>query len=136
MRTRTAEASLGTITSGNVSTPLTVGESWHHIFCLKGNADGTVVKFRGSIQDSVMGSGLNQVPGVDFSAVVSGSNRWGYVRTYNIKTGALVDGATGVSLDNGDIVLVELNINALETVAAEVSAGSADITFRGFSTGE
>lgn len=137
MRTRTAEWKLGnggTLTDA-ISEPIPVGESWHHIFYIRILEDGTTVKFRGSIQDQEQSSGLNELAGVDFQQAQSVSNRWDYVRTYNINTGAYVAGSTGLVGDTGDIFLVELNINALEMVAVEVD-GSANCSFRGYSTGK
>lgn len=139
MRTRTAEFKLGSAQDGvltdTVSQPIPVGESWHHIFYLYGKQNGSNVKFRGSIQTEQLSQGANVVAGVDLSAAKSETNRWQYVRIYNIMTGAFVDGSTGINLNSGDAYLVELNINALETVAVEVT-GSANVTFRGYSTGE
>lgn len=124
----------GVITN-DISQPIPVGESWHHIFYVYILADSSTIKFRGSIQDPEMSQGTNEVPGVDFQSAISETNRWDYVRIYNITTGAYVDGSTGLTGDTGDYFLVELNINALETVAVEVD-GSANVTFRGYSTGE
>jgi len=139
MRTRTAEMKLGALQDGvvtdTISQPIPVGESWHHIFYVRMLAAATTVKFRGSIQDAEQSSGLNEIPGVDFSQAKSATNRWDYVRIYNITDGTYTAGATGLVGNANDVFLVELNINALETVAAEV-VGSANITFRGYSTGE
>lgn len=139
MRTRTAEMKLGTAQDGVLtnatSQPIPVGESWHHIFYVRMLSASTTVKFRGSIQDAEQSAGLNEIAGVDFQQAQSATNRWEYVRIYNIKTGAYVDGSTGLVGNANDIFLVELNINALETVAVEVT-GSANVTFRGYSTGE
>lgn len=124
----------GVITN-DISQPIPVGESWHHIFYVYILEDASTIKFRGSIQDAEMSQGTNEVPGVDFQVAKSATNRWDYIRTYNINTGAYVEGNTGLAGNAGDVFLVELNINALETVAVEVT-GSANVTFRGYSTGE
>lgn len=137
MRTRTAEEKLGSngVLTDEISKPIPVGESWHHIFFIYGKAAGTNVKFRGSIQTEELSEGQNQVDGVDFQEATSETNRWQYVRIYDIKTGGYYSGEDGIDMGDGDAYLVELNINAIETVAVEVT-GEANVTFRGYSTGE
>lgn len=61
-----------------------------------------------------------------FSSAASSSNRWSYVELIDTNTGETIQGDVGVTISGSDdLKKVELNVNGLDWVCAQVSSYNA-----------
>lgn len=79
------------------------------------------VKLQGSIQKDV-----------DFSAAQSATNRWDYIEAVDCQSGSVIAGDTGLTFSAGDVRLLTVNTNKLNSICATVTAyTSGTLTMNG-----
>lgn len=79
------------------------------------------VKLQGSIQE-----------GVNFSAAQSPTNRWDYIEAVDCQSGSVIAGDTGLTFSAGDVRLLTVNTNKLNSICATVTAyTSGTLTMNG-----
>ena len=102
------------------SLPLNVAD-FRHILADIASASmglgGTLtVRFQGSIG--------KEAP--TFSSAASSTNRWSYVELIDTNTGETIQGDTGVTISGSDdLKKVELNVNGLDWICAQISGYNA-----------